>query len=94
MALYTHRGDFRKSEDYPWIAWTFLNSRREVANMYDVSVPGDTSARNPKRWKVYGSNQGGSWVLLDEKKQHHVVGAVSNEAICYEQRGCVQRVQV
>ena len=58
---------FRKSEDYPWIAWTFLNSRREVANMYDVSVPGDTSARNPKRWKVYGSNQGGSWVLLDER---------------------------
>ena len=58
---------FQKAGDYPWVAWTFLDNRREVANVYDLSNAEDSNALDPKRWKVYGSNDAETWVLLDER---------------------------
>ena len=58
---------FRKTADYPWIAWTFNDGRREVANMYSLTTADDMPHRDPKHWKIYGSMDGESWDLLDER---------------------------
>ena len=58
---------FKKVSDYPWIVWTFKKGRREISNMYQVYVDDDNFERNPKHWRIYGSNDGLSWRLLDER---------------------------
>ena len=45
---------FRKTADYPWIAWTFNDGRREVANMYSLTTADDMPHRDPKHCKIYG----------------------------------------
>ena len=58
---------FTKTSDYPWIAWIFKNGRREISNMYNLSVANDSPQRDPKHWRIYGSNDIMSWDLLDER---------------------------
>ena len=58
---------FLKAGNYPWVAWTFNNSRREVANLYELTTANDKPQRDPKHWKIYGSNDGTTWDLLDEQ---------------------------
>ena len=58
---------FRKLADYPWVAWTFYGGLRLVANKYSVTN-GRDSGSDPKHWKIYGSNDGVSWRLLDERE--------------------------
>lgn len=40
-----------------------------IVNSYTIGSGGDAPARDPKDWKVYGSNNGEAWTLLDEKKE-------------------------
>ena len=58
---------FTKTADYPWVAWTFDNGRRELINKYSISSANDSPARDPKHWKIYGSMNGSDWVVIDEQ---------------------------
>ena len=51
----------------PWVAWQFNNGRRELINKYAVSSANDTPTRDPAHWKIYGSDDMETWVLLDER---------------------------
>ena len=50
-----------------WVAWQFNNGRRELINKYAVSTANDVPARDPVHWKIYGSNDMETWILLDER---------------------------
>ena len=63
----TTRWYFMRMHNYPWVAWTFPNGNREIATMYDVATAADDPVHHPKHWIVYGSNDGVSWHLLDER---------------------------
>ena len=64
-SVYT-RWSFQKTANFPWIAWTFYNNHRAVANMYDITISAEP-ARDPKHWRIYGSNGEDVWVQLDER---------------------------
>lgn len=48
--------------------YTFNNGRAEFVNMYKLSTGNYDVGRRPKSWKVYGSNDGVNWDLLDYQR--------------------------
>ena len=50
-----------------WWQWTYNNDRRTIANNYGVVCGNDCNNRHPSGWKVYGSNDGSNWDMLDEQ---------------------------
>ena len=50
-----------------WWQWTYNNERRTIANNYGLVCGNDCNTRHPSGWKVYASNDGSNWDLLDEQ---------------------------
>ena len=57
---------FRDSDaDVVTVSWQM--TRAIVVNAYRLTSANDADARDPKDWAFYGSNNGTSWTLLDER---------------------------
>lgn len=54
--------------DFPAGLWMQLQlSRPQVIEQYKLTSGNDAPERDPKNWKLFGSNDGNTWTLLDEK---------------------------
>ncbi|NQU20585.1 MAG: hypothetical protein HQ567_04830, partial [Candidatus Nealsonbacteria bacterium] len=50
-----------------WIAYQFPGGNQHVINEYEVTSGNDVPARDPKNWRLEGSNNGTTWSVLDTR---------------------------
>ncbi len=51
----------------PNMSWQFLFDSPQVVNGYSMTSGNDSPDRDPRRWKVEGSIDGKTWVVVDER---------------------------
>ena len=67
-SLYTKWYFERNTDDpNPWAVWSFGSRRFELMNQYELSTANDIPTRDCRSWKIYGSMDEATWVLLDEQ---------------------------
>jgi hypothetical protein len=50
-----------------WIAYQFAGLASHVVTSYSVTSANDVPQRDPVAWELQGSNNGGTWVLVDSR---------------------------
>jgi hypothetical protein len=69
--------------DFPAGLWMQLQlSQPQVIEQYKLTSGNDAPERDPKNWKLLGSNDGNTWTLLDEKTDQTFSGR--NKTVEYE----------
>ncbi len=69
--------------DFPAGLWMQLQlSQPQVIEQYKLTSGNDAPERDPKNWKFFGSNDGNTWTLLDERTDQSFSGR--NKTFLYE----------
>jgi hypothetical protein len=69
--------------DFPAGLWMQLKlSQQQVIEQYKLTSGNDAPERDPKNWKLLGSNDGNTWAVLDEKTDQTFSGR--NKTVEYE----------
>jgi hypothetical protein len=67
--------------------WAVIVASEPVAvKQYSIVTGGDTynyTGRNPRSWKVEGSNDNKNWTLIDEQVDDHSIGLVNREEFVF-----------
>ncbi|MFZ4558073.1 MAG: discoidin domain-containing protein, partial [Pseudanabaena sp.] len=50
-----------------WLQYQFGNNAASAVNQYSLTSANDANTRDPKNWKILGSNDGVNFVLLDQR---------------------------
>jgi hypothetical protein len=50
-----------------WLAYQFPGNTSHVVQSYSVTSANDVPERDPSEWQLQGSNNGGSWVTVDQR---------------------------
>jgi hypothetical protein len=50
-----------------WLAYQFPGSASHVVHSYSVTSANDVPTRDPKDWQLQGSNDGGTWITVDQR---------------------------
>lgn len=53
--------------DSAWIQYDFAGDERKVITQYSITSANDCSERDPKNWKLLGSNDGAAFTTVDER---------------------------
>jgi F5/8 type C domain len=50
-----------------WLAFQFTGTTSHVVHSYSVTSGNDFASRDPTAWQLQGSNNGGTWVTVDQR---------------------------
>lgn len=74
--------------EYETDSWMQLKMDAAIKlNAYTITSGNDASERDAKDWKFQGSNDGNTWIVLDEQKDYHFTGRTQTVKFEIDQTG-------
>lgn len=74
---------FSNGCDYYAVEFKTADDSEIYVSKYDFVTGNDAPERDPKSWKLYGSDDGESWTLIDERTDENITQS-RNETVSYD----------